>query len=58
MKSREEDAVGGKKTKMVVFRERVSDFSLEIRTIRPSAVFETRRNNVLHGVGYAWTPDL
>ena len=58
MKSREEDAVGGKKTKMVVFRERVSDFSLEMRTIRPSTVFETRRKNVPHGAGYAWTPDL
>ena len=48
----------GKKTKMVVFRERVFDFSLEMQTIRPSVVFETRRKNVLHGAGYVWTPDL
>ena len=41
---------------MVVFRERVSDFSLEMRTIRPSAVFGARRKNVLRGAGYSWTP--
>ena len=41
---------------MVVFRERVSDFSLEYREIRPSAVFGARRKNVLRGTGYAWTP--
>ena len=40
----------------VFFRER--NFSLEYRTIRPSAGFETRRKNVLRGAGYAWTPDL
>ena len=37
-------------------RERVSNFSLEIRTIRPSAVFGPRRKNVLRVAGYAWTP--
>ena len=37
-------------------RERVSDFSLEIHKIQPSAVFEARRKNVLRGAGYAWTP--
>ena len=41
---------------MVDSRERVSDFSLEMRTIRPSAVFGARRRNVLRGTGYAWTP--
>ena len=40
------------------FRERVSDFSLEIRAIRPSAVFETRRRTALCGEGFAWVPDL
>ena len=40
------------------FRERRSSFSLEIRAIRPSAVFGARRKNVLHGAGYVWTPDL
>ena len=37
------------------FREREC-FSLEMRTIRPSAVFGARRRNVLRGTGYAWTP--
>ena len=39
---------------MMVFRERVSDFSLEMRTIRPSAVFGARRKNALCGEGFAW----
>ena len=43
---------------MEVFGERASDFSLEIWAIRPSAVFGTRREVVLRGEGYAWTPDL
>ena len=38
--------------------ERRSDFSLEILTIRPSAVFGTRRRIALHGEGFAWVPDL
>ena len=42
----------------VGFRERRSFFSLEIRAIRPSAVFGPRRKNVLREAGYAWTPDL
>ena len=42
----------------VGFRERRSSFSLKIRVIRPSAVFRSRRKNVLRGAGYAWTPDL
>ena len=43
---------------MEVFGERASDFSLEYRAIRPSAVFGTRRKAALRGAGYAWTPDL
>ena len=43
---------------MEVFGERASDFSLEIRAIRSSAVFGTRREVVLRREGYAWTPDL
>ena len=39
-------------------RERTSDFSLEYRAIRPSAVFETRRKAALRGEGFAWVPDL
>ena len=39
-------------------RERRSNFSLESWAILPSAVFGTRRKNVLRGAGYAWTPDL
>ena len=33
-------------------------FSLEIRAIRPSAVFGTRRKAALRGEGFAWVPDL
>ena len=43
---------------MEEFRERRTSFSLEIRAIRPSAVFGTRRKVALRGAGYAWTPDL
>ena len=42
----------------VEFRVRRSNFSLEIRAIRPSAVFGTRRKAALHGEGFAWVPDL
>ena len=41
-----------------VFRVRRLDFSLEIRTIRPSAVFGTRRRNALRKEGFAWVPDF
>ena len=41
-----------------VFRVRRLDFSLEIRTIRPSAVFGTRRRNALRGEGFTWVPDF
>ena len=37
---------------------RRSDFSLEIRAIRSSAVFGTRRRTALRGEGFAWVPDL
>ena len=33
-------------------------FSLEIRVIRPSAVFATRREAALRGEGFSWVPDL
>ena len=36
----------------------MSNFSLKMRTIRPSAVFETRRRTTLRGEGFAWVPDL
>ena len=39
-------------------RERVSDFSLEIHAIGPLDFDGARRENVLRGAGYAWTPDL
>ena len=42
----------------VFFREMMSSFSLEIRTIRPSAVFGTRRRTALRREGFAWVPDL
>ena len=41
-----------------VFKVRRLDFSLEIRTIRPLAVFGTRRKVALRGKGFAWVPDL
>ena len=43
---------------MEIFGERLPDFSLKYRVIRPSAVFGTRRKAALRGAGYAWTPDL
>ena len=36
----------------------MSNFSLEMRTIRSSALFETRRRTALRGEGFAWVPDL
>ena len=44
--------------KFFIPSERVSNFSLGLRAIRPSAVFGTRRKVVLCRAGYAWTPDL
>ena len=43
---------------MAIFSEIESGFSLEIRTIQPSAVFGTRRRTALRGEGFAWVPDL
>ena len=40
-----------------LFRE-IGHFSLEIRAIRPSAVFGTRRRTALRREGFAWVPDL
>ena len=40
------------------FFVRESSFSLEIRAIRPSAVFGTRRKAALREEGFAWVPDL
>ena len=39
-------------------RERVSYFSLEIHAIGPLDFDGARRENVLRGAGYAWTPGL
>ena len=39
-------------------RERVSDFSLEIHAVGPLDFDGARRENVLRGTGYAWTPGL
>ena len=41
------------KQKWRFFSVRESSFSLEIRAIRPSAVFGPRRKDVLHGASYA-----
>ena len=40
------------------FREKVSDFSLDLRQIRPSVVFGTRRRTALRGEGFARVLDL
>ena len=40
------------------FREKVSDFSLDLRQIRPLAVFGTRRRTALRGEAFAWVSDL
>ena len=40
------------------FRERIPDFSLKYREIRPSAVVGTRKEDALRGEGFAWVPDL
>ena len=40
------------------FRERECNFSLDLREIRPSAVFGTRRRTALRGEGFMWVPDL
>ena len=40
------------------FRERVCNFSLKYRAIRPSAVFGTKGRTALRGEGFAWVPDL
>ena len=42
----------------VEFNGRESSFSLKYCTIRPSAVFRTRREAVLCGEGFAWVSDL
>ena len=57
VKSKGGDAVAVGKTKMVVL-ERVSDFSLKIQAIRPSAIFGARRKDVLRRAAYAWVSDL
>ena len=41
----------------IFFSVRRSGFSLEIRAIRPSAVFGTRREAALRREGFAWVPD-
>ena len=54
-----ESGKGGWQRKLdLIFRERVSSFSLDFLTIRPLAVFGTRRKTALRGKGFAWVPDL
>ena len=42
----------------ILVLERVCGFSLDLREIRPSAVFGTRRKVALCGEGFAWVSDL
>ena len=39
---------------IVIFRERVRDFSLDFLLIQPSDSFEARRKVFLRGEAYAW----
>ena len=51
----------GRKEKQEVlflFLERESHLCLDLRAIRPSAVFGTRRKAALRGEGFEWVPDL
>ena len=43
---------------MFGFRERISDFSVDFREIRPSKSFGPRRKAALREEAYAWTPVL
>ena len=49
------DAVAGR---LGDFKREREHFSLKIRAIRPSTVFETRRRTALRGEGFAWVLDL
>ena len=40
------------------FRERECNFSLDLREIRPSAIFGTRRKAALLEEGFSWVPNL
>ena len=42
----------------LIFRERVSSFSLSFCAIRPLAVFGARRKTALRREGFAWVLDL
>ena len=43
---------------ILIFRERVSDFSLRSRAIGPSKFFGARRKVVLRSESFAWVPVL
>ena len=58
MKSKEKGCSSCCRNENGGFRERVFDFSLEIRAIRPSAVFGTRRRTALRGESFAWVQNL
>ena len=57
-RKRGEEEKGDAGSHFQTFRERGSSFSLSFCTIRPSAIFETRRKAALRGEGFAWVPDL
>ena len=59
MSKRWEAKFGGDAMASMEFsRERRSSFSLEIHAIEPLDFDGARRENVLRGAGYAWTPGL
>ena len=57
-RKRGEEGKGDAGSHFQTFRERGSSFSLSFCTIRPSAVFGTKRKAALRGEGFAWVPDL
>ena len=60
-KKRKRAGEKGKNTynsRIFIFRERISNFSLDLRAIRPSEFFGARRKVALRSEAYAWAPVL
>ena len=60
-KKRKRAGEKGKNTyssRIFIFRERISNFSLDLRAIRSLEFFRARRKVALCGKAYAWAPVL
>ena len=60
-KKRKRAGEKGKNTyssRIFIFRERISNFSLDLRAIRPSEFFGARRKVALRGEAFAWASVL